>query len=76
MQQQEGNTIALAEADVAPQFPEGYAEGSSQLLLSATFLTAELTLLQKSFDVKIKEKKVIGLLFPISFLTSYCPFHS
>ncbi|XP_049635244.1 BPI fold-containing family B member 6 [Suncus etruscus] len=61
VQQQEGNTIALAEADVAPQFPEGYAEGSSQLLLSATFLTAELTLLQKSFDVKIKEKKIGNL---------------
>ncbi|XP_054996095.1 BPI fold-containing family B member 6 [Sorex araneus] len=63
VQQQDGNTIALAEADKPPQIPEGYAEGSSQLLLSATLLTAELTLLQKSFDVKIKEKK-IGKLPP------------
>ncbi|XP_055977911.1 BPI fold-containing family B member 6 isoform X1 [Sorex fumeus] len=63
VQQQEGNTIALAEADKTPQIPESYAEGSSQLMLSTSFLTSQLTLLQKSFDVKIEEKK-IGKLPP------------
>lgn len=58
MQQQGGNTIQPANAGEAFEFPEGYAEGSSQLLLSATFLTAELALLQKSFDVNVHDMKV------------------
>ena len=59
VQQQKGNTIQLADAGGAA-FPEDYAEGSSQLLLSAAFLTAELALLQKSFDVKVKDTTVSG----------------
>eukprot|EP00069_Balaena_mysticetus_P021411 bmy_00545T0 len=62
VQQQKGNTIQLADAGEA-EFPEDYAEGSSQLLLSATFLTAELALLQKSFDVNVQEM-MIGELPP------------
>lgn len=58
VQQQEGNTIQLADAGEALEFPEGYAEGSSQLLLSATFLTTELALLQKSFNVNVQDMKV------------------
>uniref|UniRef100_A0A452VIJ3 BPI fold containing family B member 6 n=1 Tax=Ursus maritimus TaxID=29073 RepID=A0A452VIJ3_URSMA len=53
VQQLEANTIQPADAGEAFEFPEGYVEGSSQLLLSATFLTTELALLQKSFDVNI-----------------------
>ncbi|XP_057358894.1 BPI fold-containing family B member 6 isoform X3 [Manis pentadactyla] len=56
VQLQEGTAIQLAEAGEALELPEGYAEGSSQLLLSATLLTAELALLQKSFDVNIQDK--------------------
>ncbi|XP_045836039.1 BPI fold-containing family B member 6 [Meles meles] len=63
VQQQGGNTIQSANAGEAFEFPEGYAEGSSQLLLSATFLTAELALLQKSFDVNVHDTK-IGQLPP------------
>ncbi|XP_059263941.1 BPI fold-containing family B member 6 [Mustela nigripes] len=63
VQQQGGNTIQPANAGEAFEFPEGYAEGSSQLLLSATFLTAELALLQKSFDVNVHDMK-IGQLPP------------
>ncbi|XP_025732034.1 BPI fold-containing family B member 6 [Callorhinus ursinus] len=63
VQQQEGNTIQLADAGEAFEFPEGYAERSSQLLLSATFLTAELALLRKSFDVNVHDVK-IGQLPP------------
>ncbi|XP_007193445.2 BPI fold-containing family B member 6 [Balaenoptera acutorostrata] len=62
VQQQKGNTIQLADAGEA-EFPEDYAEGSSQLLLSATLLTAELALLQKSFDVNVQEM-TIGKLPP------------
>ncbi|XP_008139160.1 BPI fold-containing family B member 6 [Eptesicus fuscus] len=58
VQQQEGNTIQLADDGEAPEFPEDYDEGSSQLLLSAAFLTAELALLQKSFDVNIQDTMV------------------
>ncbi|XP_043335661.1 BPI fold-containing family B member 6 isoform X2 [Cervus elaphus] len=57
VQKQKGNTIQLEDAGGAA-FPEDYAEGSSQLLLSAAFLTAELALLQKSFDVKVKDTMV------------------
>ncbi|MBV94783.1 BPI fold-containing family B member 6, partial [Eschrichtius robustus] len=57
VQQQKGNTIQLADAGEA-EFPEDYAEGASQLLLSATLLTAELALLQKSFDVNVQEMTV------------------
>nr|XP_019571437.1 PREDICTED: BPI fold-containing family B member 6 [Rhinolophus sinicus] len=63
VQQQDGNTIELADAGVAPGFPEDYAEGSSQLLLSAAFLTAELALLQKSFNLNVHDT-MIGELPP------------
>ncbi|XP_037668171.1 BPI fold-containing family B member 6 [Choloepus didactylus] len=63
VQQQEGAPIELPEAGAALEVPEGYAEGSSQLVLSAAFLTAELALLQKSFDVTLKDK-MIGELPP------------
>ncbi|XP_053430494.1 BPI fold-containing family B member 6 [Nycticebus coucang] len=63
VQQQKGNAIKLADSGDAPEFPEGYAEGSSQLLLSDAFLTAELTLLQKSFDVSVRDT-MIGELPP------------
>lgn len=58
VQQPKGNTIKLADTREAHEFPDDYAEGSSQLLLSAAFLTAELALLQKSFDVNIQDKMV------------------
>lgn len=58
VQKQKGNTIQLADNAGGAEFPEDYAEGSSQLLLSAAFLTAELALLQKSFDVKVKDTMV------------------
>ncbi|XP_060981825.1 BPI fold-containing family B member 6 [Dama dama] len=67
VQKQKGNTIQLADAGGAA-FPEDYAEGSSQLLLSAAFLTAELALLQKSFDVKVKDT-MIGELPPQTTVT-------
>ncbi|KAM6147836.1 BPI fold-containing family B member 6 [Erethizon dorsatum] len=63
VQQQMGKTIPLTNTEEALEFPEDYAEGSSQLLLSAAFLTAELGLLQKSLDVKIQDK-MIGELPP------------
>ncbi|KAF0878409.1 BPIB3 protein, partial [Crocuta crocuta] len=63
VQQQERNTLQLADAGEALEFPEGYAAGSSQLLLSATFLTTELALLQKSFNVNVQDMK-IGQLPP------------
>lgn len=58
VQQPKGNTIKLADNGEAPEFPDDYAEGSSQLLLSAAFLTAELALLQKSFDLNVQDKMV------------------
>ncbi|KAF4023544.1 hypothetical protein G4228_015445 [Cervus hanglu yarkandensis] len=67
VQKQKGNTIQLEDAGGAA-FPEDYAEGSSQLLLSAAFLTAELALLQKSFDVKVKDT-MIGELPPQTTVT-------
>ncbi|KAM9682502.1 BPI fold-containing family B member 6 [Dama dama] len=67
VQKQKGNTIQLVDAGGAA-FPEDYAEGSSQLLLSAAFLTAELALLQKSFDVKVKDT-MIGELPPQTTVT-------
>ncbi|XP_016792769.2 BPI fold-containing family B member 6 [Pan troglodytes] len=63
VQQQKGKTIKLADAGEALAFPEGYAKGSSQLLLPATFLSAELALLQKSFHVNIQDT-MIGELPP------------
>uniref|UniRef100_A0A8C9NXI4 BPI fold containing family B member 6 n=1 Tax=Spermophilus dauricus TaxID=99837 RepID=A0A8C9NXI4_SPEDA len=42
----------------------GYAKGSSQLLLSAALLTAELALLQKSFNMDIQDQTVRTLLAP------------
>ncbi|XP_058143386.1 BPI fold-containing family B member 6 [Dasypus novemcinctus] len=61
VQQQEGDTIELPDAGEALEVPEGYPEGSSQLVLSAAFLTAELTLLRESFDVTVQESKISGL---------------
>ncbi|CAK6447586.1 unnamed protein product [Pipistrellus nathusii] len=58
VQQEEGNAIQLADDREAPEFPDDYDEGSSQLLLSASFLTAELALLQKSFDLNIQDTRV------------------
>lgn len=58
MQQQTGQTIPLTDPEEALELPEDYGEGSSQLFLSAAFLTAELGLLQKSLDVKIQDKLV------------------
>ncbi|XP_016017702.2 BPI fold-containing family B member 6 [Rousettus aegyptiacus] len=63
VQQPKGNTIKLAETEEAPEFLDDYAEGSSQLLLSASFLTAELALLQKSLDLNVQDK-MIGELPP------------
>lgn len=57
VQVKEGQLIQLATDGSASQFPEGPAK-DSQLLLSATFLTAELALLQKSLEVKLKDKRV------------------
>ncbi|GAB1287076.1 BPI fold-containing family B member 6 [Apodemus speciosus] len=56
VQLQGGQRIQLATNGTAPEFPEGPAK-DSQLLLSATFLTAELALLQKSLEVKLKDKR-------------------
>ncbi|XP_007932753.1 BPI fold-containing family B member 6 [Orycteropus afer afer] len=58
VQQEGGETIELPDAREDLEVPENYAEGSSQVELSAAFLTAELTLLQKSFDVKIQDMKI------------------
>lgn len=58
VQQQEGHTIQLADAGEPPEFPEYRVEGSSQLLLSAAFLTAEIALLQKSFDLNMQDTTV------------------
>ncbi|XP_068843728.1 BPI fold-containing family B member 6 [Capricornis sumatraensis] len=68
VQQQKGNTVQLADDAAGAEFPEDYAEGPSQLLLSAAFLTAELALLQKSFDVKVKDT-MIGELPPQTTVT-------
>ncbi|XP_057559304.1 BPI fold-containing family B member 6 [Hippopotamus amphibius kiboko] len=62
VQREKGNTIQLADAGEA-ELPKDYVEGSSQLLLSASFLTAELALLQKSFDVNVQDT-MIGELPP------------
>ncbi|KAM4842700.1 BPI fold-containing family B member 6 [Thomomys bottae] len=58
VQPQKGKAIQLDGDWEAPEFPEDSVKGSSQLLLSAALLTAELALLQKSLDVKIKDKKI------------------
>ncbi|XP_044515724.1 BPI fold-containing family B member 6 [Gracilinanus agilis] len=63
VQRQEGDTIDLPEDGAALTVREDYPAGSSQLMLSAAFFTAEFTLLQKSFDVDIKGK-TIGKLPP------------
>lgn len=60
VQLQEGQLIPLATNGSSPEFPEGSAK-DSQLLLSDTFLTAELALLQKSLEVNLKDKRVSGL---------------
>lgn len=58
VQQQGGSAIQLADDGEAPEFPEDYVEGSSQLLLSAALLTAELALLQESFDLNTQDRRV------------------
>ncbi|KAK2109829.1 BPI fold-containing B member 6 [Saguinus oedipus] len=63
VQQRKGKAIKLAGAEETVAFPEGYAEGSSQLLLSAALLSSELALLQKSFHVNI-QNTTIGELPP------------
>ncbi|KAJ1076711.1 hypothetical protein K5549_010029 [Capra hircus] len=68
VQQQKGSAVQLADDAGGAEFPEDHAEGSSQLLLSAAFLTAELALLQKSFDVKVKDT-MIGELPPQTTVT-------
>ncbi|XP_007522747.1 BPI fold-containing family B member 6 [Erinaceus europaeus] len=72
VQKQGGSAIEIADGQTL-ELPEGYAEGSSQLLLSAAFLTAELTLLQKSFDVKIKDKKIGKLPQTTKTLADHIP---
>lgn len=57
VQLQGGQVIQLPTDGSAPEFPEGSAQ-SSQLVLSAAFLTAELALLQKSLEVNLKDKRV------------------
>ena len=57
VQLQGGQRIQLAVNGSASEFPEGPAK-DSQLLLPATFLTAELALLQKSLELKLKDKRV------------------
>ncbi|KAM5178658.1 BPI fold-containing family B member 6 [Callospermophilus lateralis] len=66
--QQKGKTIKLAEDGGPLEIPGGYAEGSSQLLLSAALLTAELALLQKSFNMDIQDQ-TIGELPPQTTVT-------
>ncbi|XP_032150787.1 BPI fold-containing family B member 6 [Sapajus apella] len=63
VQQEKGKTIKVAGPGETFAFPEGYAKGSSQLLLSATLLSSELALLQKSFHVNI-QNTMIGELPP------------
>ncbi|XP_074141265.1 BPI fold-containing family B member 6 [Sminthopsis crassicaudata] len=63
VQREDGDTIDLPEDGAAITILEDYPDGSSQLVLSATFVAAEFTLLQKSFDVDIKGK-TIGKLPP------------
>ncbi|KAM7327068.1 hypothetical protein ACRRTK_013435 [Alexandromys fortis] len=57
VQLQESQVIQLATDGSAPEFPEDTAKGL-QLLLSASFLTAELALLQKSLEVNLNDKRV------------------
>uniref|UniRef100_A0A2K5R8Q1 BPI fold containing family B member 6 n=1 Tax=Cebus imitator TaxID=2715852 RepID=A0A2K5R8Q1_CEBIM len=63
VQQENGKTIKVAGPGETFAFPEGYAKVSSQLLLSATLLSSELALLQKSFHVNI-QNTMIGELPP------------
>ncbi|XP_040837064.1 BPI fold-containing family B member 6 [Ochotona curzoniae] len=75
VQQPAGKTIKVTAVDgEALEFPEGYAEGSSQLLLSAAFLTAELALLQESLAMNIREPMVGELLLQTTeILASFIP---
>lgn len=57
VQLQGGQLIQLATDTSAPELPEGPAK-DSQMLLSATFLTAELALLQKFLEVNLKDRRV------------------
>uniref|UniRef100_A0A8C6HJE0 BPI fold containing family B, member 6 n=1 Tax=Mus spicilegus TaxID=10103 RepID=A0A8C6HJE0_MUSSI len=72
VQLQEGQLIQLATDGSLPEFPEGSAK-DSQLLLSATFLTAELALLQKSLEVKLKDKRVGKLPQNTGTLAGFIP---
>lgn len=57
VQLQESQVIQLATDGSALESPEGSAK-DSQLLLSASFLTAELALLQKSLEVNLRDRRV------------------
>ncbi|KAM5245911.1 BPI fold-containing family B member 6 [Ctenodactylus gundi] len=63
VQQQKGEAIPVAHGEGTLAFPEGYDAGSSQLLLSAAFLTAEMALLQRSLSVSTQDE-TIGELPP------------
>lgn len=69
MQLQESQVIQLATDGSAPEFPEDAVKGS-QLLLSASFLTAELALLQKSLEVNLNDKRVSHPLTPTAFASA------
>ncbi|XP_008833058.1 BPI fold-containing family B member 6 [Nannospalax galili] len=72
VQVQKGVAIQLAADGAIPEFPEGPAKGS-QLLLSATFLTAELALLQKPLEVNIKDRRVGKLAQTTGTLAGFIP---
>ncbi|XP_055462570.1 BPI fold-containing family B member 6 [Psammomys obesus] len=72
VQLQGGQVIQLPTNESAPEFPEGSAQ-SSQLLLSAAFLTAELALLQKSLEVNLRDKRVGKLSQTTGTLAGFIP---
>ncbi|XP_021050619.1 BPI fold-containing family B member 6 [Mus pahari] len=72
VQLRKGQLIQLDTNGSAPAFPEGPAK-DSQLLLSATFLTAELALLQKSLEVKLKDRRVGKLPQNTGTLAGFIP---
>ncbi|XP_041526954.1 BPI fold-containing family B member 6 [Microtus oregoni] len=72
VQLQESQVIQLATDGSALEFPEDAAKGS-QLLLSASFLTAELALLQKSLEVNLNDKRVGKLSHTTRTLADFIP---
>lgn len=72
VQLQKDQLIPLAANGSSPEFPEGPAK-DSQLLLSDTFLTAELALLQKSLEVNLKDKRVGKLPQTTRTLAGFIP---